>query len=475
MFSRFKHIFHFLLVAMVVMGGASCTRWRERKEVVVEADGSLAKGVIMKDTAALAEVIRTLEPYGRLFAREDLVKAYYLLGRNMDDYYHDFSTAADYYIEADRLNTKDPILRGRINSCMGFLCKQDSCFEGALEFYKLANDAFKESRNERRYAIGLLNIAEQYINLKEYTQADSILKIANNYELDSAYHAMLLETRGLYFFGLQQYDSALMYFLSIENYPRTMDARCYNYLCIMRSYEALYWLSKTHKYAEYIIAHSNNSIYRSNAYYYLMVLADNSNDISGLSVYSHAREDENRSVRTKSESYAKAAHKLKVYLDTPHPYLLINWCIFGAIIVILILCIIAYSFHKHKRYASHKTDEMLRLQKEKSIADRELFERQIFDYSVHFLSTNIWKDNSKLREQANIYCGNIFYRLEETYHLSEQEIKICLMVLLDFSREQMANYLYVQPNTISKSKSKIAKKLGTSSAQLREFLITFLV
>ena len=113
MFSRFKHIFHFLLVVAMLMSITSCARWREGKEVVVEADGLFAKGVIMKDTAALAEVIRTLEPYGRLIAREDLVKAYYLLGRNMDDYYHDFSTAADYYIEADRLNTKDPILRGR--------------------------------------------------------------------------------------------------------------------------------------------------------------------------------------------------------------------------------------------------------------------------------------------------------------------------------------------------------------------------
>ena len=74
MFFRFKHIFHFLLVVAMMMGGVSCTRWREGKEIVVEADGLLAKGVIMKDTAALAEVIRTLEPYGRLFAREDLIQ-----------------------------------------------------------------------------------------------------------------------------------------------------------------------------------------------------------------------------------------------------------------------------------------------------------------------------------------------------------------------------------------------------------------
>ena len=474
MFFRFKHIFHFLLVVAMMMGGVSCTRWREGKEIVVEADGLLAKGVIMKDTAALAEVIRTLEPYGRLFAREDLVKAYYLLGRNMDDYYHDFSTAADYYIEADRLNTKDPILRGRINSCMGFICKQDSCFKEALEFYERANEAFYESGDARRYAIGLLSIAEQHINLKEYARADSILQIADNYEIDSAYYAMLLETKGIYFFGLQQYDSALTYLLSIENYPRPIEAKCYSNMKIMQIYvrQKNYILATI--YANFIITNTQNPTYRTNAYYVLLKEAEINNNSIELAKYSYLRKDEDSKIHNNSELYAKSAHDLKAYLDNPHPYLLINWCIFCGMVAILLLCIVAYTLHKRNQGTSHKTTEILRLQKEKSIADRKLFERQIFDYSIHFISIDAWKDSHKLREQANIYCGNIFYRMEETYHLSEQEIKICLMVLLEFSREQMANYLYVQPNTISKAKNKIAKQLGTSSAQLREFLIAFL-
>ena len=205
-----------------------------------------------------------------------------------------------------------------------------------------------------------------------------------------------------------------------------------------------------------------------------MQISKEKHDIDMLSIYSHAREDEDRKIRTDDELCTQATMKLKAYLDNPHPYLLINWCIFGFIIIILLLCIIAYALHKHKLCASHKTAELLRLQEETTVAARELFKRQIFDCSVRFISKDAWKDSHKLREQANIYCGNIFYRLEETYHLSEQEIKICLMVLLEFSREQMANYLYVQPNTISKAKNKIAKQLGTSSAQLRECLITFL-
>ena len=193
-----------------------------------------------------------------------------------------------------------------------------------------------------------------------------------------------------------------------------------------------------------------------------------------LSTCSHARDDENRIVRQYAESYAQASNNLKAYLENPHPYLLINWCIFGGMVAVLLLCIIVYILHKHKQCAAHRTSEILRSQEEKNLAARELFERQIFDYSVRFTSLDTWKDSHKLREQADIYCGNIFYRLEETYHLSEQEIKICLMVLLDFSREQMANYIYVQPNNISKDKNKKDNQLDTSSAQLREFLIAFL-
>lgn len=287
------------------MGFASCTSWEEAEGIVAEADRLLGEGVIMRDTLALAEVVDALDnPIGRVIAKEKLVKAYYLMGRNMDDYYHDFSTAADYYIEADRLKTKNPILCGRINSCMGYLCKQDSCFEEALEFYERANEAFYESGDEKRYAIGLLSIAEQYINLKAYTQADSVLQIADNYELDSAYHAMLLETKGIYFFGLQQYDSALTYLLSIENYPRPIEAKCYSYMMIMQIYIRQNNYDVAIDFAKLIITNSQNPVYRTNAYYSLLKHMEAQNNIQELAVYSHLRKDEDRRVQYYSVLYA---------------------------------------------------------------------------------------------------------------------------------------------------------------------------
>lgn len=118
-----KHIIRLSLFVLLMGNLVSCQSWHDAKAVIAEADSLLAKGVIMRDTAALACAIETLDkPITRKLAREELAKAYYLMGRNLDDYHHNFADAADYYIAADRLKTKDLILRGRINSCMGYIC-----------------------------------------------------------------------------------------------------------------------------------------------------------------------------------------------------------------------------------------------------------------------------------------------------------------------------------------------------------------
>lgn len=469
MLSQLRHIGKMLLVAVLVISCTSCARWRDAKAVVSEADSLLThEKIVTRDTAALNFAIETLNgPLGYVFAKQDLAKAYYFMGRNFY-YLNDFSTAADYYILCDRLNPKSPLYRGRINSCMGYLCKQDSCFEEALEFYERANEAFEKSGDERRIANGLVSIAEQYVNLREYAKADSVLDIANDYEIDSAYYARMVDVKALALFNQQLYDSALVYLLSIERYPRPIEYRCYNCMMLMRSYNQLLNFPKSIDYAKYIILYTKNPNHRLNAYYHLIDYAKKHNDMSLLSTYSHARDDENRIVRQYAESYAKASHKLKVYLDNPHPYRILYILIGGGGVALLLLVVLAYMFHKRWRNTLKRQDKEMQNR-------RELFERKLFDHSVHFMCSDIWDDTNHLREKANSYCDNIFYRLEDTFHLREHEIMICLMVLMDFSRDKMAAHLHVLPNTISKSKSKIAKQLGTTSGDLREFLINIML
>lgn len=429
----------------------------------MEAERLDSKEIIIGDTAALAKTIRTLGSLGRVFAHDDLAKAYYYLGRNFHNM-NDYSTAADYYIVCDRISPTDPIYKGRVNSCMGFLCKQDSCFKESLIFYERANEAFKKSGNERRYANGLVSIAEQYVCLHEYAKADSVLQIASSYDIDSAYFARMVDVRALALYNQEMYDSALVCLLSIENYPRNMDARCYSYQMIMRSYNKLNNDTNAICYAKYIITHSNNPSFLSNAYYHLVNYAKENNDMETIFMYSHLREDEDRKLQHVSESYAQASDKLNRYLENPYPHRGLYTIIVCSVLVLILLSWIIYVLIKRHRCVLVKRDK-------ENQDRRDLFARRIYDHSVYFTS---WQDYKKLRELANSHFNNMCYQLEDTYHLSEQEIKICLMVLLEYTNKQMAEILLVQPNTISKAKNKIAKQLNTSSAELRTSLLDIL-
>lgn len=473
MLSRWRHICKMLLVALLVMSCTSCARWREAKEVVKEAERLLVHHkIVTRDTAALNFVINILDgSLGHIFARDELAKAYYFMGRNFY-YANDFATAADYYILCDRLNPSEPMYKGRVNSCMGFICKQDSCFTEALEFYERACEAHQKSDNTWYYAHNLLNIAEQYVNLGEYNKADSVLLLASNYDVDSAYYADIMDVKAMALYNQQLYDSALFMLLSIRDYPRNIDARCYSYMKIMQSYAHLHRYSMSTEYANYILDNTSNPVYRTNAYYCLLKHVEHKDHAQEIANYSYLRKDEDRKLQYYSVLYAEASNKIKTYLENPHPYDWINWCIFSGIILICLLILITYILYKHRKRLLNSN---LQAQEEQRVDRRKLLEKKLFDNSIYFIDTNLWKDSRKLRVHANTYCENIFYRLEDRYHLSEHEQQICLMVILEYSREQMAAYLHVQPNTISKTKNKIAKQLGTQSSGLREFLLDFLV
>lgn len=470
----------------------SCSHWHEAKAIVAEVDSLLAKGVIVNDTALLAHAIEVFDkPVCRLFAREALAKAYYLMGRNLDDYHHNFADAADYYIAADRLKTKDFILRGRINSCMGYLCKQDSCFKEALVFYERANGVFAKSGNEKRYANGLLSTAEQYINLKEYDKADSVLSLANSYEIDSAYYARMIDIQGMSHFRQQKYDTALMYLCCLKENPRNTAMTCFNHMLIIRCCNRIGDINRAIPYAEYIIQHSNNAVYRSNAYYVLIRGAKISNNLDLLLMYSNLREDEDRLVQHVSELYAEATTKLKKHIVNPYPFRAGKIAIaVGSIVIIVVTLgwIIYRKKHKHLAIEKQKVEaelqewkqrmsEKLTIEEENAAAKRKIIGDIVMMHAEDFLpNKEIWKDEKELFRLANSSFGFIIYRLRDTYrNLNNRELKICLMVLLGFPNKTIANIVCCSEDSISTLKQRLAKKLSTSPREMREFLMDFIM
>ena len=316
--------------------------WKDAKEVIATAERmDKTEHVVYDDTAAIAGVIRTLDnPVGWLFCSNTLGKAYYYMGRNYS-LTNQIAEAAGCYIEADRLQIDDPIYRGRVNSCMAHICKQNNNSDSlALIFFERANQAFKESNNEWYYAHTLLDVIEFNCYLQHYSIADTLFQTAQSYLMDDAYYyARFLETKGLYFYSMQQYDSALVYFKQGLEYWETEEDKAYTYLKLLQVHCDMEDLASALPYAEKIVQYSQNPNYLVNAYYCLLWDATVKDDAKLLAEIAHTRADIQQTLDRGISKYAKAIPLLKEYLSNPYPWRW-GWILLVTIAFVCLLAVI---------------------------------------------------------------------------------------------------------------------------------------
>ena len=130
----------YLLLSLFLFSCDYCTRYQEAHATIAIADSlDQNEHTLFDDTVALQQAIRTLDnPFGRLFAHNQLGKAHYYMGRNLS-LNDQITQAAEHYIAADRAQIDDPIYRGRINSCLAHISKQNESDSLALIFFIRAN------------------------------------------------------------------------------------------------------------------------------------------------------------------------------------------------------------------------------------------------------------------------------------------------------------------------------------------------
>ena len=479
----------------LVCGLASCS-WHEAKEVIVLADSiDQTEHVIYDDTAALGKAIRSLDnPFGRLLMPNTLGKAYYYMGRNLS-FANEIADAAECYIEADRLQIDDPIYRGRVNSCMGYICRQNNSDSIALIFYERASEDFEESGNEWRYAQSLLNISYHLIKLKLFTTADSLLQTAYTYQLDSNYQARCYETRGLYFYAQQQYDSALVYLDYSLEYWQSESDKLYTYLKMMQVYLDIYALDSALPYAQLIIENSSNPNYLVNAYYCLMQDAKNRDDAQLLSEYSHSREDANRLLNANTNNNAEALPILEQYLQNPYPlrWVWITITSFIVLSLLLLIAIIVYRKHTTKHLSSttsrlqetnlllheanKKIDDLSTRIKEQDVVESKPKSSYYFNKNINSIRSefpapsNKWNDYKRLKKDIDPWLHNWLRALDQL-NLADREKILCVYTLLypHLSTAKLADYMNYDRAGIRVFKTRMVQKLGIKSSQLPSFL-----
>ena len=467
-----KH--YIILLLSLVLGCASC-QWHEAEAVIAMADSiDQTQHVIYDDTAALGLVIRQLDnPMGRVFKHSTLGKAYYYMGRNLEDNHQQIAEAAECYIEADRLQIADPIYRGRVNSCMGYICAQNNSDSLALIFYERASEKFKEGGDEWRYAQSILSTIQSYIYLQSFSKVDSLLEIIHLHPIDITHSSRYNETMGLYHYTLQQYDSALTRF----NDMITPHTKCYAYLHIIRVYMEKDCLNSTIPYALHIINNTEHPNLLKNAYYCLMQDAKIKNDIDLLSHYAHAREDANRLFKKHKSSYDIAQAMLQKYLEHPNPW---RWAGLGLYILGAICVFLTIGTWSYRRNAIFAHKQVTNLSAHIQTQDEELLRSQhllTFESKLTAIRNKYhtphkrWRDYSILKKDLDFWLHDWISMLDATT-LSEREKLFCAISLIYpyMTITEIAEYICYDGNGIRVFKNRILKKLDISSSNFSNYL-----
>ncbi len=456
----------------------SC-HWQEAKEVIAVADSlDQTEHVIYDDTAALGRTIRSLDnPFGRVLMSNTLGKAYYYMGRNLEDNYQQVAEAAKCYIEADRLQIDDPIYQGRVNSCMGYLCNKNNSDSLALIFYERACKSFEESNNDWRYAQSLLNVASCYVDLGQFTMADSIMQIARTFQLGKTYMARYYEKRGIYFEGQQKYDSALVCFKYAFTNSKNDEDKLYNHFKIMQVYYDLGNMSQSISYAQSIVKHSTNPNYLVNAYYCLMQEAKMQNNAELLSYYSHARTDAQKQLRSDMIKGAEALPILEDYLLNPHPWRKIKITL-GIVIILLLLSGFGLWCYRKRSNSAHKQLDALsahiRIQQDDLLYQQTLvkFEQNRLNVLEKYHTPHKrWRNYLLLKRDIDPWMHD-WLKVLDSLSLSDQEKIFCAISLIypHMTDVEIADFICYSKDGIRVFKNRIFKKLGVASLGFTDFL-----
>ena len=468
----------------VCMLGLACAisscLWQEADAVVAMADSiDQTQHIIYDDTVALRKAIYTLNnPLGRTFKRSTLGKAFYYMGRNLEDDYSQVARAAECYVAADWLKIDDPIYRGRVNSCMAGICGDYNKDSLSLVFYKRAHQEFITSGNEWYYAHSLLNLSVGNHALKNFCEADSLWQLAAEYSFDEEYKWYLNDVRAAYFYRLDALyspDSIIFYLRKnsiLDSYRSTKLAGAFYDLGQMDS--AAYYATK-------VVHDFNIPAHKVSAYYILHKHAILNNDILAADSLASLRMDERRKSEAKKIDSLDGIQVFEEYLAYCEIYhwRVLLYCLAALLALSVVVALLWYWQRAKKEvYALAEAVQQAEMEYHQTLEEQrhqrlEALMQHMEHFRMRYPKPNKeWSNYEKMRTELNQSLLCLLDKLAER-KLSEKEIRLCIYCLLyhDVSTKVLAEYMIYSAVGIRTFKQRTAQKLDTTAANLYDYLV----
>ena len=482
------HIFHqayrFVCMLGLVCICTSC-HWQEAKEVIVLADSiDQTEHVIYDDTVALRKVIHTLNnPLGRTFQRSTLGKAFYYMGRNLEDDYSQVARAAECYVAADWLKIDDPIYRGRVNSCMGRISGNYDHDSLSLVFYERALEHFALCDDTIYYARGLLNVGKLLGALHQFEEADSILRMAAQYQLTDVYRFSVNDAFAHHFYLLENSTSPDSIIHYLQQNPIIDSWRA---CTLAGAFYDLGYMDSAALYAQKVIQEYNNVPGNNvSAYYILHKHAILNNDILAADSLANLRMDERQKSEAKKIDSLDGIQVFEEYLAYCEVYQwhVLLYCLAGLLALSVVVALLWY-WQRAKNEVHAQAEAVLQAEMEyrQTLEEQrnkrmEALKKHVEHFRVRYPKPNKeWSNHEKMRSELNQSLLCLLDKLAER-KLSEKEIRLCVYCLLyrDVSTKVLAEYMIYSAVGIRTFKQRTAQKLGTTAANLYDYLVELAV
>ena len=526
-----------LLSACMLFSCSTKSNIEEAQRTLSIADSLHMEGIAYNDSAKLFKAVEALKHH-RLLHPNDYARTCYYYGRllrgcgNQTAAMQAFidGTQAEYLFRPiPNPSFSDHAIMGRIYSNMGTLCHLADSFQLSYQMYEQCATRFARTNDTTMYYYALNAMAYELAEQHRRAETLNILNTIRNECTDTCVIAKTWETEAILKFNIEQYDSAIY---AVDKSQQLGYYEPTGYVTKARAF----WYNEQYDsalfYAKYIV--DNIEIPTNYKYDMLYILAYNDPSVTEESVKQLTEERDDiytEFIMPEKLQLALAVNLLKNSFNRTKYYInLLLLFIIGVLAAIIWYATHRISEKKRKTYTEiaqekenlieiteierqkqaklHQQQQQLQaeiLNIQKNIADSEKKQKELHNKITEYdlrhseqiknLTAQIehncnairhshdwqkeihWENFDELCNFINKHFALFADKLKATELLDEKEIRLCILVLLDFpfSNNEQADTIIYSRSGFGKFKYRLTQKLGTTAKDLREFLLKMIV
>lgn len=444
---------------MVCMAGYACRTpeaVQEARQIVTQADSLRTEGQMYDDSTQLAQAYIDLGRWLWVYST-DYAHACYHYGRLLRA--KDNPVAAmECFINATHSRTHDYHILGRVYSNMGEIAHLAGEYQLSYDMFERSAEMFLQGEDTIAHYLCLYHMAYEMATVADSTGCLSLLRRIEQVSTTQSLYLVTL-TRAELFLKCKQYDSALHYASNVymENQNNVSNllikAQAYSY---KGNKDSAAW------YAERVVRNSESSLYDLNNALYILTNDDQTKDKTAIRKVASERSDTQKLIEIKIRKLSQATQLLEQDLNHKPNYLYIV----GIVILAFGLCIsiIAISLKK-KKLSQQQTKYMNKRQEELEMNCIALRNCKNLKKELD------WENYDSMCCIVNARLYGIAHKLASQPNITSNDVRICILFLIDLPYSNIAEILNLSPKSIAKLKSITAHKLNATMRNLRTILI----